>query len=157
MENINEASYHKCRSIGFAIAFNPRGLQSLQRRRRSVSRALMGILQRVCPEQVDYSCSSRTLAQRLISSSRQAATPVVWSKYTRWFKNSDGTMGMNLVTDPVEIPAGGQLELKDGGMHIMCVLMMAKEDLFKVGSKINLTLAFEKSGEKTVSFDIRDK
>jgi len=62
---------------------------------------------------------------------------------------------MNLVPNPVEIPAGGQLELKDGGMHIMC--MMVKEDLFKVGSKINLTLAFEKSGEKTVSVDIRDK
>jgi len=26
-----------------------------------------------------------------------------------------------------------------------------------VGSKINLTLAFEKSGEKTVSVDIRDQ
>jgi len=68
---------------------------------------------------------------------------------------ADGTKGMNLVPNPVEIPAGGQLELKDGGMHIMC--MMVKEDLFKAGNKINLTLAFEKSGEKTVSVDIRDK
>ena len=66
---------------------------------------------------------------------------------------SDGTMGMNLVDKPVEIPAGGQVELKSGGLHIMCI--MKKDDLFKDGAKIDLTLKFEKAGEKMVMADIR--
>ena len=68
-------------------------------------------------------------------------------------KKSDGTMGMNLIDKPLEIPAGGEVELKVGGLHIMCI--MKKDDLFKVGSMIDLTLAFEKSGEKTVTVEIR--
>jgi periplasmic copper chaperone A len=68
-------------------------------------------------------------------------------------KKDDGTMGMNLVSDPVEVPAGGQVELKNGGLHIMC--MQLKQDQFKPGGKINLTLVFEKSGEKTISAEIR--
>jgi len=68
-------------------------------------------------------------------------------------KKSDGTMGMNLIDKPLEIPAGGEVELKVGGLHIMCI--MKKDDLFKVGSMIDLTLVFEKSGEKTVTAEIR--
>jgi len=64
-------------------------------------------------------------------------------------------MGINLVTEPVTIPANGQVELKSGDLHIMC--MMMKNDQFKAGSKIDLTLAFEKSGEKTVSVDVREE
>lgn len=68
-------------------------------------------------------------------------------------KKSDGTMGMNLVDKPLEIPAGGQVELKMGGLHVMCI--MKNDAQFKAGNKIDLTLVFEKSGEKTVSADIR--
>jgi len=68
-------------------------------------------------------------------------------------KKADGTMGMNLLDKPLEIPAGGQVELKSGSFHIMCI--MKKDDQFKTGAKIDLTLVFEKSGEKTVSADIR--
>jgi copper(I)-binding protein len=68
-------------------------------------------------------------------------------------KKADGTMGMNLLDKPLEIPAGGQVELKSGSYHIMCI--MKKDDLFKTGAKIDLTLVFEKSGEKTVSAEIR--
>jgi periplasmic copper chaperone A len=70
-------------------------------------------------------------------------------------KKSDGTMGMNLLDKPLEIPAGGQVELKAGGLHIMCI--MKKDDQFKPGAKIDLTLIFEKSGEKTVSAEIRSE
>jgi copper(I)-binding protein len=66
---------------------------------------------------------------------------------------ADGSMGMNLVDKPVEIPAAGQLELKVGALHIMCI--MKKDDLFKPGANIDLTLTFEKSGDKTVSVEIR--
>jgi copper(I)-binding protein len=68
-------------------------------------------------------------------------------------KKSDGTMGMNLLDKPAEIAAGGQLELKSGGIHIMCI--MKKDDQFKEGAKIDLTLKFEKSGEQKVSAEIR--
>jgi periplasmic copper chaperone A len=68
-------------------------------------------------------------------------------------KKADGTMGMALVDKPLEIPAGGQVELKVGDLHIMCINM--KADQFKVGANIDLTLVFEKAGEKTVSAEIR--
>ena len=70
-------------------------------------------------------------------------------------KKADGTMGMNLVPEPVAIPANGQVELKSGGMHVMC--MMMKTDQFKTGSKVDLIMTFEKTGEKTVAVDIRDQ
>lgn len=68
---------------------------------------------------------------------------------------SDGTMGMNLVDKPIEIPAGGQVELKSGSLHIMCIIK--KDAEFVAGSKVNLTLVFETSGEKTVSVEIREQ
>jgi periplasmic copper chaperone A len=68
-------------------------------------------------------------------------------------KKADGTMGMNLLDKPLEIPAGGQVELKSGSYHIMCI--MKKDDVFKTGANIDLTLAFEKSGEKNISAEIR--
>ena len=66
---------------------------------------------------------------------------------------SDGTMGMNLLDKPIEVPAGGQVELKSGGLHIMCI--MKKDDQFKPGATIDLTLVFEKSGSITVPVEVR--
>jgi copper(I)-binding protein len=53
----------------------------------------------------------------------------------------------------IEIPAGGTVELKPGGMHIMC--MMKKAD-FKMGDKYPVTLVFEKSGEMKLEAEIKD-
>lgn len=64
---------------------------------------------------------------------------------------SDGTMGMNLLDKPLEIPVGGQVELKSGGLHIMCIM---KNEQFTPGTTVDLILNFEKSGEKTVSIPI---
>ena len=70
------------------------------------------------------------------------------------FKSDDGMMGMRPVTGGfIEIPAGGQAELKVGGLHVMCI---DKKDDFKAGAKLPLTLNFEKSGAKTVDVDIRE-
>jgi copper(I)-binding protein len=66
---------------------------------------------------------------------------------------ADGTSGMNLIEKPLEVPASGQVELKVGGYHVMC--MMMKADQFKPGNKVDFTLVFEKSGEKTVTAEIR--
>lgn len=66
----------------------------------------------------------------------------------------DGTMGMNLLENPLEIPAGGEVTLKVGGLHVMCIM---KNDQFTPGNTIELTLVFEKSGEKTFSVEIRNE
>ena len=68
---------------------------------------------------------------------------------------SDGTMGMNLMDKPIEIPAGGQVELKSGGLHVMCI--MRKDDVFKPGAMIDVTLVFEKSGEITIPVEVREE
>jgi copper(I)-binding protein len=68
-------------------------------------------------------------------------------------KKADGTMMMTLVTDGIDVPANGQLELKSGSFHIMCMKMAA--DQIVVGAKPTVTLVFEKAGEKTVAVDMR--
>jgi hypothetical protein len=53
----------------------------------------------------------------------------------------------------IEIPAGEQVELKVGGLHVMC---MHKQADFASGAKISLTLLFEKAGEQTIEVEIRE-
>ena len=70
------------------------------------------------------------------------------------YMTEDGAMGMR----PVEggfilVPAGGEAELKMGGLHIMCI---EKLEDFTVGAVLPLTLKFDKSGEKTVEIEIRE-
>lgn len=68
---------------------------------------------------------------------------------------ADGTMGMRMVTGGViDIPANGQVELKVGGLHIMCI--EKKVDL-ATGVKIPLTLVFEKAGQMNVEVTIREQ
>jgi copper(I)-binding protein len=66
--------------------------------------------------------------------------------------NDQGVMEMRPVSDGIEIPAGGQVELKVGGLHVMC---MDKMEAFKPGAKIPLTLRFEKAGEISIEVEIR--
>jgi copper(I)-binding protein len=60
-------------------------------------------------------------------------------------------MGMVPVSR-IEVPAGGSVELKPGGYHLMLLSLVA--DL-KVGDKIELTLQFEKAGKITVTAEVR--
>ena len=53
-------------------------------------------------------------------------------------KKADGTMGMNLVDKPIVIPAGGQVELKVGDLHAMCIMKM--DDKFFVGANVDVTV-----------------
>jgi copper(I)-binding protein len=67
----------------------------------------------------------------------------------------DGSMGMRAVEGgTIEIPAGGSVELKVGGLHLMC---MQKQAGFVPGDKYPLTLAFKKSGDITVNVEIKDQ
>jgi copper(I)-binding protein len=54
----------------------------------------------------------------------------------------------------IEVPAGGEVVLKPGGTHIMCI---DKKADFAAGAKIPLTLTFEKSGEMKFDVEIRDQ
>lgn len=71
------------------------------------------------------------------------------------YQMPDGTMGMRMVTGgAIDVPAGGTVELKVGGLHIMCI---QKKVEFTKGVKIPLTLTFEKSGNMTVEAEIREQ
>lgn len=63
-----------------------------------------------------------------------------------------GNMTMREVKK-IDLPAGKAVELKPGGYHIM--LMELVEPL-KVGDTIEITLTFEKAGEKTVTAEVRE-
>jgi copper(I)-binding protein len=52
----------------------------------------------------------------------------------------------------VDVPAGGTVEFKPGGYHLMLIGLIA--DL-KVGDTIELTLTFEKAGAITVKAEVR--
>ena len=67
----------------------------------------------------------------------------------------NGAMGMRPVQGgSIEIPAGGSVELKVGGLHIMC---MDKQVDFAAGDKYAITLNFEKAGEIMVEAEIKDE
>ena len=93
--------------------------------------------------------NSGSAADKLVSGSSPACGSI---ELHEMVKKDDGTMGMNLLENPVEIPANGQVELKVGGLHAMCIM---KKDAFTVGAKVDLTLKFEKAGEKTVTAEIK--
>ena len=95
--------------------------------------------------------NSGNAADNLLSGSSPACGSI---ELHEMVMKSDGTMGMNLMDKPIEIPAGGQVELKSGDLHIMCIM---KNDQFQVGSTIDLTLVFEKSGEVKVSVELREE
>jgi len=65
--------------------------------------------------------------------------------------DANGVMTMRRLSDGLEIPAGGQAELKPGGVHIMFMdlLRPAKE-----GETFKGTLTFEKAGTIDVEFSV---
>lgn len=67
---------------------------------------------------------------------------------------SDGVMTMEHLPDGIEIPAGSQVSLEPGGMHVMC---MDKQVDFNAGDSIELDLVFESADPMTVEAEIRDE
>lgn len=64
----------------------------------------------------------------------------------------DGSMTMKPV-DSIELPAGEAVKLEPGGYHIMLLDLVAP---LEVGQSIEVTLTFEKAGEKTVTAEVRE-
>jgi periplasmic copper chaperone A len=53
--------------------------------------------------------------------------------------------------DAVELPAGKKVEFKPGGLHVMFIGLKAP---LKVGTKVPVTLRFQKAGDVKVEFDV---
>lgn len=87
---------------------------------------------------------------RLVNASSPACT--VTELHEMYMKDG-GVMGMRPVEGGfIEIPAKGSVELKPGGMHVMCI--DRKQD-FLAGTTIPVELTFEKSGTMTFEAEIR--
>lgn len=70
------------------------------------------------------------------------------------YMNDEGAMAMRLVEGgKITIPAGGSTELKQGGLHVMCI---DKLEDFAEGAELELTLSFENAGDMTLDVEIRE-
>lgn len=67
---------------------------------------------------------------------------------------TDGVMAMQEVEGGIEIPAGGDVVMEPGGLHVMCI---DKAVDFVAGTKIELTLDFENADSQTLEIEIRDE
>lgn len=85
---------------------------------------------------------------RLIAASTDAAATVEIHES----KMVDGVMQMNPVQGGIPVPAGGQAELKPGGLHVM--LIGITRDL-KEGETVKLTLTFEQAGTIEIDAPVR--
>lgn len=65
--------------------------------------------------------------------------------------DANGVMTMRPVAGGIEIPAGGEVELKPGGYHIM---FMELTDAKKKGERFRGSLTFEKAGTVEVEFAV---
>jgi copper(I)-binding protein len=68
-------------------------------------------------------------------------------------EESGGTMVMRAVPGWDVPPAGGSLELKPGGNHVMLIGLNRQ---LKAGDTLSLTLKFEKAGDVRVDAPVRD-
>ena len=87
-------------------------------------------------------------ADKLIGASSPAAGKV--EVHTMSMK--DNVMVMRPVEGGLEIPAGGSVELKQGGEHLM---FMAVKEPFKEGASVPVTLEFEKAGKVEVTLPVK--
>jgi len=86
-------------------------------------------------------------ADSLLSASSDAAQTVELHET----KNDAGVMKMRPVAK-IDVPAGGKIEMKPGGYHVM--LLGLKRDL-KKGDKVPVTLKFERGGEVSAEATVR--
>ena len=59
-------------------------------------------------------------------------------------ESSDGVMMMRQIDGGIKLPAGGSVEMKRGGDHVM---MMGLTGPLNAGDRVKVTLTFEKAGE----------
>lgn len=91
-------------------------------------------------------------ADKLINATSSISPRVEVHQHTM----KDGVMKMSQMEGGLEIPAGGEVELKPGSYHIM---MFDTDNKYAPGDKIDLKLEFEKAGmiEKTLVVRAREQ
>lgn len=67
--------------------------------------------------------------------------------------DNGGVMQMRPVAN-IDIPAGGETQLKPGGLHVM---MIGLQRQLKPGDKVDLKLTFEKAGPVSVQAEVREQ
>jgi copper(I)-binding protein len=87
-------------------------------------------------------------ADRLLS----ATSPVAGVVEVHTMSMDGGVMRMRAVPEGLPVPAGGTLELKPGGYHIMLIGLKSQ---LKPGEQVPLTLKFEKAGTVPVQVKIQ--
>lgn len=65
-----------------------------------------------------------------------------------------GMMGMRPMSGPVLVAAGAQVDLKPGGLHLMCMNRTAS---FAAGTIVPATLTFERAGDVSVTVSVRER
>jgi copper(I)-binding protein len=96
-----------------------------------------------------YLVMTAAAGDRLVSGSTSAAARV--ELHTMAMKGD--VMEMREVPS-IELPAGKKVEFKPGGLHLMFIGLKAP---LKVGTKVPVTLKFEKAGEVKVDFTVMAK
>ena len=89
-------------------------------------------------------------ADRLVSVTSAAAAEV----QIHHTSMDGGVMRMRQLTDGLEIPAAGRVELKPRGLHLMFMQLKAPLD---VGSSFPVQLQFEKAGTVTTQFTVEQR
>jgi copper(I)-binding protein len=86
-------------------------------------------------------------ADRLVKVSTELAGMVQLHE----MKMENDVMKMAEIPGGIEIPAGGTVVLKRGGLHVM---FMKVKTPFKEGDHVKAVLTFEKAGDVPVEFDV---
>ena len=89
-------------------------------------------------------------ADRLVSVTSAAAAEV----QIHHTSMDGGVMRMRQLTDGLEIPAAGRVELKPRGLHLMFMQLKAP---LEAGSSFPVQLQFEKAGTLTAQFKVENR
>lgn len=93
--------------------------------------------------------NSGSESDRLLSASTDAAKVV---EFHESFMDENQVMKMRPIEGGViEVPAGGTVELKPGGMHLMLIKLVSP---LQEGEQIPLILNFEKTGEMSIELPV---
>ncbi len=87
-----------------------------------------------------------TAPDRLVSARAAIARTVELHSHT----NDNGVMRMRPVP-VIEVPAGGEVQLRPSGFHLMLIGLAAP---LRQGERIPVTLVFERAGEVTVELSV---
>lgn len=85
-------------------------------------------------------------ADRVVAGSSPAAAAVELHTHVI----EDGVAGMRAIP-AIDVPAGGRVELKPGGLHVMLIGLKSP---LKAGDTVPLRLRFEKAGEVEVGLAV---